>query len=154
MLIFFISNMSEPKYTLRSRKHLSLTTPRYTRRERLQFPAYGFSPDPRPLSAPVGDNTPRDYSTHDFSEMKWLLEEEKERNKVLEETSNSSKWEKNWRHFACATRYWKSALLRILQRKPRSKICVPTLLWLPESRTVSLSAKWQQQRGKWGWRED
>ena len=39
----------------------------------VQYPAYGFSPDPRPLSTPVGD-----YQTHDFVETKRLLEEEKE----------------------------------------------------------------------------
>ena len=77
--------MSEPKYNLHSRKHLNYAT--LHARKGVQFPAYGFSPDPRPLSAPVGDNTLHNYSAHDFSEMKRLLEEEKERNKVLEETS-------------------------------------------------------------------
>ena len=77
--------MSEPKYNLCSRKHLNYAT--LHAGKDVQFPAYGFSPDPLPLSAPVGDNTPRDYFTLDFSEMKRLLEEEKERNKVLEETS-------------------------------------------------------------------
>ena len=36
---------------------------------------------------PVGDSTPCDYQTHDFKEVKRLLEEEKERNKVLQESS-------------------------------------------------------------------
>ena len=52
----------------------------------VQFKAYGFSPDPRPLQAPVGDNTPHGHQTHDFTETKHLLEE-KERNTVLDKTS-------------------------------------------------------------------
>ena len=77
--------MVEPKYNLHSVKHLNYAT--LHAGKGVQFPAYGFSPDPRPLSAPVGDNWPRNYSAHDFSEIKHRLEEEKERNKVLEETS-------------------------------------------------------------------
>ena len=72
--------MSEYKYNLRSRKHLDYAT--IHAGESVQFPVYGFSPDPRPLSSPVVD-----YQTHDFTKMKCLLEEEKERNKVFEETS-------------------------------------------------------------------
>ena len=72
--------MSESKYNLRSHKHLDYATIHVGKS--VQFPDYGFSPDPRPLSVPVGD-----YQTHDFTETKRLLEEEKERNKVLEETS-------------------------------------------------------------------
>ena len=77
--------MSDYKYNLRSRKHLDYAT--IHAGKSVHFPAYGFSPDPRPLSAPVGDSTPRDYQTHDFEEVKRLLEEEKERNKVLQESS-------------------------------------------------------------------
>ena len=77
--------MSDYKYNLRSRKHLDYAT--IHAGKSVHFPAYGFSPDPRPLSAPVGDSTPRDYQTHDFKEVKRLLEEEKERNKVLQESS-------------------------------------------------------------------
>ena len=77
--------MSDSKHNLRSRKHLDYAS--LNAGKSVQFPAYGFSPDPRPLQAPVGDNTPRDHQTHDFTETKRLLEEEKERNKVLEETS-------------------------------------------------------------------
>ena len=70
-----ISNMSESKYKLRSCvKHGG---------KRVQFRAL----DPRPPSAPAGDNTPHNYQTHDFTEMKRLLEEPKKRKKVLEETS-------------------------------------------------------------------
>ena len=72
--------MSESKYNLRSRKHLDYPT--IHAGKSVQFPDYGFSPDPRPLSAPVGD-----YQTQYFTETKRLLEEEKERNKVLEQTS-------------------------------------------------------------------
>ena len=85
IVINFIYKMSEPNYNLRSRKHLNYAT--LHAGKGVQFPAYGFSPEPRPLSAPIGDNTPRDYFTHDFAETKRLLNEEKERNKVLEETS-------------------------------------------------------------------
>ena len=77
--------MSESKHNLRSRKHLDYAS--INAGKSVQFPAYGFSPDPRPLQAPVGDNTPRIHQTHDFTETKRLLEEEKERNTVLEETS-------------------------------------------------------------------
>ena len=77
--------MSESKHNLRSRKHLDYAS--INAGKSVQFPAYGFSPDPRPLQAPVGDNTPRVHQTHDFTETKRLLEEEKERNTVLEETS-------------------------------------------------------------------
>ena len=72
--------MSESKYNLRSRKHLDYAT--IHAGKSVQYPAYGFSPDPRPLSVLVGD-----YQTHDFVNTKRLLEVEKERNKVLEETS-------------------------------------------------------------------
>ena len=72
--------MSESKYNLRSRKHLDYAT--IHAGKSVQFPHYGFSPDPRPLSAPIGD-----YQTHDFTDTKRLLEEEKEINKVLDETS-------------------------------------------------------------------
>ena len=74
-----VSNVLEYKYNLCSRKHLDYAT--IHAGKSVQFPVYRFSPDPRPLSAPVGD-----YQTHDFTEMK-RLEKEKERNKVLEETS-------------------------------------------------------------------
>ena len=77
--------MSESKHNLRSRKHLDYAS--INAGKSVQFPAYGFSPDPRPLQAPVGDNTPRVHQTHDFTETKRLLEEEKERNTVLEGTS-------------------------------------------------------------------
>lgn len=77
--------MSDYKYNLRSRKHLDYTT--IHAGKSVQFPAYGVSPDPRPLSAPVRDSTPRDYQTRDFTEVKHLLEEEKERNKVPKESS-------------------------------------------------------------------
>ena len=51
-----ISNMSESKYKLRSCvKHGG---------KRVQFRAL----DPRPPSAPAGDNTPHNYQTHDFTE--------------------------------------------------------------------------------------
>ena len=39
----------------------------------VQFPAL----DPRPTSVPVGDDMPPNYQTHDFTETKHLLEEEK-----------------------------------------------------------------------------
>ena len=84
--------MSESKYNLRSRKHLDYAT--IHSGKSVQFPAYGFSPDPHPLSAPVGDNTLHEYETPDFTEMKRLLEEEKERNKVLEETSQLEQMKK------------------------------------------------------------
>lgn len=61
--------MSESKYNLRSRKHLNYAI--IHARKSVQFLAYRFSPDHRPLSAPVGD-----YETHDFTETKRLLEEE------------------------------------------------------------------------------
>ena len=77
--------MSESKHNLRSRKHLNYAS--INAGKSVQFPAYGFSPDPRPLQAPVGENTPRVHQTHDFTKTKRLLEEEKERNTVLEETS-------------------------------------------------------------------
>ena len=77
--------MSESKHNLRSRKHLDYAS--INAGKSVQFPAYGFSPDPRPLQAPVGDNTPCVHQTHDFTKTKRLLEEEKERNTVLEETS-------------------------------------------------------------------
>ena len=77
--------MSESKYNLRSRKQLDYAM--IHAGKGVQFPTYGFSPAPRPLSAPVGDTTPHNYQGHDFTEMKRLLEEEKERNKVLEESS-------------------------------------------------------------------
>ena len=77
--------MSESKHNLRSRKHLDYAS--INAGKSVQFPAYGFSPDPRPLQAPVGENTPRVHQTHDFTKTKRLLEEEKERNTVLEETS-------------------------------------------------------------------
>ena len=70
-------NMSESKHNLRSRKHLDYAA--INAGKSVQFPAYGFSPDPRPLQAPVRDNTPCDHQTHDFTETKRLLEEEKER---------------------------------------------------------------------------
>ena len=85
MKLIFFSNMSESKHNLRSRKHLDYAL--INAGKSVQFPAYGFSLDPRPLQAPVGDNTPRVHHTHDFTETKRLLEEEKERNTVLEETS-------------------------------------------------------------------
>ena len=62
--------MSESKHNLRSCKHLDYAS--INAGKSVQFPAYGFSPDPQ---------------THDFTETKRLLEEEKERNTVLEETS-------------------------------------------------------------------
>ena len=77
--------MSERRSNLRSRKHLDYAM--IHAGKSVQFPTYGFSPDHRPLSAPVGDNTPRDYQPHDLTEMKRLLGEEKERNNVLEESS-------------------------------------------------------------------
>ena len=77
--------MSESKYNLCSRKHLDYAM--IHAGKSVQFPTYGFSPDHRPLSAPVGDNMPRDYQPHDLTEMKRLLGEEKERNNVLEESS-------------------------------------------------------------------
>ena len=76
--------MSESKHNLRSRKHLDYAS--ISAGKSVQFPVYGFSPDPRPLQAPVGDNTPCIHQTHDFTETKRLLEE-KERNTVLEGTS-------------------------------------------------------------------
>ena len=85
MKLIFFSNMSESKHNLRSRKHLDYAS--INAGKSVQFPAYGFSPDPRPLQAPVGDNTPRVNQTHDFTKTKRLLEEEKEGNTVLEETS-------------------------------------------------------------------
>ena len=68
--------MSESTHNLRSRKHLDYAS--INAGKSVQFPVYGFSPDPRPLQAPVGDNTPRIHQTHDFTETKRLLEEEKE----------------------------------------------------------------------------
>ena len=61
--------MSESKYNLHSCKHLNYAT--IHAGKSVQFPAYGFSPDHCPLSAPIGD-----YETHDFTETKHLLEEE------------------------------------------------------------------------------
>lgn len=52
-----------------------------------EHPAYGFSPDPCPVSVPVGDSTLCDYKTHDLTEVKRPLEEKKDRNKVLQESS-------------------------------------------------------------------
>ena len=77
--------MSDSQYDLRSRKHLDYAM--IHAGKSAQFPVYGFSPDPRPVSAPVGDSTSRDYQTHDLTEVKRLLEEEKERHKVLQESS-------------------------------------------------------------------
>ena len=77
--------MSDSQYDLRPRKHLDYAM--IHAGKSVQFPVYGFSPDPRPVSAPVGDSTPRDYQTHDLTEVKRLLEEEKERHKVLQESS-------------------------------------------------------------------
>ena len=48
-----ISNMLESKYKLRSCKRAGKS---------IQFPPL----DPRPPSAPVGDNKPHNYQTHDF----------------------------------------------------------------------------------------
>lgn len=84
--------MSDSKYNLCSCKHLDYAT--IHAGKTVQFPAYGFSPDPRPVSAPVGDSTPHDYQTHDFIEVKCLLEEEKERNKVLQESSQLERMRK------------------------------------------------------------
>ena len=77
--------MSESKHNLRSRKHLDYAL--INAGKSAQFPAYGFSLDPRPLQASVGDNMPCVHQTHDFTGTKRLLEEEKQRNTVLEETS-------------------------------------------------------------------
>ena len=77
--------MSDSQYDLRPRKHLDYAM--IHAGKSVQFPVYGFSPDPRPVSAPAGDSTPRDYQTHDLTEVKRLLEEEKERHKVLQESS-------------------------------------------------------------------
>ena len=60
--------MSESKHNLRSRKHLDYAS--INAGKSVQFPAYGFSPDPRPLQAPVGENTPRVHQTHDFTKTK------------------------------------------------------------------------------------
>ena len=71
MKLIFFTNMSESKHNLRSRKHLDYAS--INAGKSVQFPAYGFSPDPRPLQAPVGDYTPRGHQTHDFTETKRLL---------------------------------------------------------------------------------
>ena len=77
--------MSESKYNLRSSKQLDYAM--IHAGKGVQVPTFGFSPDPHPLSSPVGDTTPHDYQAHDFTKMKRLFEEAKERNKVLEESS-------------------------------------------------------------------
>ena len=76
--------MSESQYSLRTRKQLDYA--QVNAGKSVQFPAYGFSPD-RTHDEPVGEFSSQDIRTEDFTELQRLLDQEKEKNKVLQETS-------------------------------------------------------------------
>jgi len=76
--------MSEPQYSLRPRKQLDYAQVNVVKS--VQFPVYGFSPD-QTHDEPVGELSSQDIKTKDFTELQCLLDQEKEKNKVLEETS-------------------------------------------------------------------
>ena len=76
--------MSESQYSLRPRKQLDYA--QVNAGKTVQFPAYGFSPD-RTHDEPVGEFSSQDITTEDFTELQRLLDQEKEKNKVLEATS-------------------------------------------------------------------
>ena len=76
--------MSESQYSLRPRKQLDYA--QVNAGKCVQFPAYGFSPD-RTHDEPVGEFSSQDIRTEDFTELQRLLDQEKEKNKVLQETS-------------------------------------------------------------------
>jgi len=76
--------MSGSQYSLRPRKQLDYAQVNVGKS--VQFPVYGFSPD-QTHEEPVGEFSSQDIKTEDFTELQHLLDQEKEENKVLEETS-------------------------------------------------------------------
>lgn len=107
--------MSDSKYNLRSHKHLDYAA--IHTGKTVQFLAYGFSPDPCPVSVPVGDSTSHDYQTHDFTEVKRLLEEEKEQNKILQESSQLKEMRKELEVLRPRNAALEKALFRIRKGK-------------------------------------
>ena len=76
--------MSESQYSLCPCKQLDYV--QVNAGKSVQFPAYGFSPD-QTHDEPVGVFSSEDIKTKDFTELQCLLDQEKVRNKVLEENS-------------------------------------------------------------------